>query len=227
METNNTEKGPNSFYGLFIKFISSKYIDSMVNDDLLYMNTVEYFRKIENEEIVVRSDRDEGTAAIFDPSKLIVEVDDWIQNHDKMVAADSIAQENERREREKNRQQLMALAEADIKNTDYVGAINIYRQIQDGVSKGLYFDFQMDSLLKDPQQITSKIEKCKLAFRQKNASKILKVDSINSEWSLVVQSFDSVVVANKLFLISGVVMVCCFSSAFAPASVRNSNVNSR
>ncbi len=131
--------------------------------------------------------------------------DDWVQNSRNRATADSIAQENQIREQEKNRQQLMATAEIDIKNTDYVGAINIYRQIQSGVSNGLYPDFQMDSLLKNPQLITSKIGKCKLAFRQLNASRISKVDSINSEWTLVVQSFDSMVVANKLFLISGVV----------------------
>ena len=131
--------------------------------------------------------------------------DDWVQNHYNKVAADSIAQENERREKEKERQQLMAKAEAYINNTDYIAAINIYHQIQTGVSNNFYLDFVMDSLLKDPQMIVSKIKRCKLAFRQLNASKISKVDSINSEWKLIVQSFDSLVVANKLFLISGVV----------------------
>lgn len=137
--------------------------------------------------------------------KQVSSQDDWIQNSRNRAAADSIAQENERREGEKKRQQLMAMAEADVKNTDYVGAINIYRQIQDGVSKGLYSDFQMDSLLRDPQLITSKINKCKVAFREKNASNISKVDSIDSEWALAVKRFDSIVVANKLFLVNGFV----------------------
>ena len=131
--------------------------------------------------------------------------DDWVKNARNRAVADSIAQENERLEKEKERQQLMARAEADINNTDYVAAINIYHQIQNGVSNNLYFDFQMDSLLRDPQLIVSKIARCKLAFRQKNASKISKIDSINSELALLVQRFDSMVVANKLFLVSGVV----------------------
>ncbi|MBU2895354.1 hypothetical protein [Vibrio hepatarius] len=46
-----------------IKFIDSKYVSSFVDEGLLYMNTLGYFRTYEDENLALRADEHEGLSA--------------------------------------------------------------------------------------------------------------------------------------------------------------------
>lgn len=59
---------PKKITRLFIKFTDEKYVDSIVNEGLLYMNNLEYFSNIEDE--FVRGDKDDGLAASYDSRKI-------------------------------------------------------------------------------------------------------------------------------------------------------------
>lgn len=61
---------PKQIWRLFVKFISKDYVDSLVEEGLLYMNNVEYFRKIENKDSALRGDKYEGNAFTYDSSKI-------------------------------------------------------------------------------------------------------------------------------------------------------------
>ena len=52
--------------GCFIKFMAPEYVDSFLNEGLLYMNTLEYFRTYEEEDKHLRADCYEGLAASYD-----------------------------------------------------------------------------------------------------------------------------------------------------------------
>jgi len=61
---------PKQIWRLFVKFISKDYVDSLVEEGLLYMNNVEYFRKIENKDSALRGDKYEGNAFTYESSKI-------------------------------------------------------------------------------------------------------------------------------------------------------------
>jgi len=61
---------PKQNFIFFARFISSEYVESFVSDGLLYMNNIEHFRKIDNENIALRGDIFEGLAASYDSTKV-------------------------------------------------------------------------------------------------------------------------------------------------------------
>lgn len=62
---------PKQIFRLFVKFIPEEYVDLLVEEGLLYMNNVEYFRRIQKEN-TARGDKYEGCAASYDSSKVRV-----------------------------------------------------------------------------------------------------------------------------------------------------------
>ena len=65
---------PKSIYRIFIKFISSDRVDSLVNEGLLFMNNIDYFRKIENEDVALRGDPHEGLSASYDLNEVVLKI---------------------------------------------------------------------------------------------------------------------------------------------------------
>jgi len=53
-----------------IKFMPEKYIDSFLDEGLLYMNTLHYFRTYEDSEESLRGDEHEGLSASYSPEKI-------------------------------------------------------------------------------------------------------------------------------------------------------------
>lgn len=68
------ERDPKKIYRVFIKFIKGEYSESFLDEGLLFMNTVEYFRKLENDQLGLRADKFEGLAASYDPLKVSIEI---------------------------------------------------------------------------------------------------------------------------------------------------------
>ncbi len=56
----------------FLKFTSDKHVDSLINDGLLYMNTVKYFIELESKDRDFRGDENESLTASYDPSHIKV-----------------------------------------------------------------------------------------------------------------------------------------------------------
>ncbi|WP_218060156.1 hypothetical protein, partial [Aliivibrio sp. 1S128] len=65
---------PSQFYRVLIKFMDEQYVNSFIDDGLLFMNNIEYFRKYEGEENgeLVRSDMAEGLAVSMQSEKVNV-----------------------------------------------------------------------------------------------------------------------------------------------------------
>ncbi len=58
---------PNKIHRVLIKFMNDQYVDSFVNEGLLYMNNIDYFRKYEDEDDALRGDIHEGLIASHKP----------------------------------------------------------------------------------------------------------------------------------------------------------------
>ena len=65
----------NSSFCIFFKFMKSDHVASFVNDGLLFMNNIKYFKNLKDDNGVV-GDRDEGLSAIFDSDSIEL----YIQN---------------------------------------------------------------------------------------------------------------------------------------------------
>lgn len=64
----------NNHIAFLVKFIPSEYINSLVNDGHLFMNNVEYFKALENEDIALRGDKNEGIAASYNSNDVIIKL---------------------------------------------------------------------------------------------------------------------------------------------------------
>ncbi|NOH20169.1 hypothetical protein [Vibrio cyclitrophicus] len=69
---------PNKVYRLLIKFMDEKYVDSFLNDGLLYMNNIEFFRNYEDADVALRGDRHEGLSASLKSEDVIIKIGDRI-----------------------------------------------------------------------------------------------------------------------------------------------------
>lgn len=56
---------PNKMFRVLIKFMDEGYVDSFLNDGLLFMNSIEYFRNYEDADLALRGDTHEGLAATY------------------------------------------------------------------------------------------------------------------------------------------------------------------
>tara|TARA_R110002050_G_scaffold172662_1_gene304863 strand:- start:252 stop:1010 length:759 start_codon:yes stop_codon:yes gene_type:complete len=70
----NPEKmeDPYKIFRVLIKFMDEQYVDSFLNDGLLYMNNIDYFRKYEDADVALRGDAHEGLAASYKAEELTI-----------------------------------------------------------------------------------------------------------------------------------------------------------
>ena len=66
---------PSQVVRVFVRWGTMDRVESFVKDGLLFMNTVEYFRGIENDDPAQRGDVHEGLSAIYDPARIVLEID--------------------------------------------------------------------------------------------------------------------------------------------------------
>ncbi|MDV7212717.1 hypothetical protein [Azotobacter beijerinckii] len=59
---------------LLIKFMDEQYVDSFINDGLLYMNNIQYFRDYEDGDPALRGDVHEGLSASLLPENITLEI---------------------------------------------------------------------------------------------------------------------------------------------------------
>ena len=65
---------------VLIKFMDEEHVDSFLSEGLLYMNTIEYFRKYQDDDPALRGDAHEGLAASYLPDKVNVMIGGKIIN---------------------------------------------------------------------------------------------------------------------------------------------------
>lgn len=63
---------------LLIKFMDEKHVDSFLNEGLLFMNNIKYFRDYEDNDPALRGDVDEGLAASLLPENITLELNGHI-----------------------------------------------------------------------------------------------------------------------------------------------------
>lgn len=63
---------PNKVYRFLIKFMDEAYVDSFVNEGLLYMNNINFFKEYEDIDVALRSDIHEGLAASLKADEIII-----------------------------------------------------------------------------------------------------------------------------------------------------------
>lgn len=59
---------------LLIKFMDEQYVHSFINEGLLFMNNIQYFRAYEDSDPALRGDAHEGLAASFLPENITLEI---------------------------------------------------------------------------------------------------------------------------------------------------------
>ncbi len=62
---NNHWKARYEIFRILLKFIDAQYVDSFLNEGLLFMNNVEFFRKYEDSNFDIRGDAHEGLSASY------------------------------------------------------------------------------------------------------------------------------------------------------------------
>lgn len=60
-------------YRVLIKFMDEQYVESFLNDGLLYMNNINYFRRYEDADVALRGDVHEGLVASYKAEELTIE----------------------------------------------------------------------------------------------------------------------------------------------------------
>lgn len=71
-------ENPYKIFRVLIKFMDEKYVDSFLNDGLLFMNNIDYFRNYEDTDVALRGDVHEGLAATYDAEGLRITIDDHL-----------------------------------------------------------------------------------------------------------------------------------------------------
>lgn len=65
---------PESRNRLLIKFMDEQYVHSFINEGLLFMNNIQYFRAYEDSDPALRGDAHEGLSASFLPENITLEI---------------------------------------------------------------------------------------------------------------------------------------------------------
>ncbi|GIU52089.1 hypothetical protein TUM4438_43870 [Shewanella sairae] len=65
---------PSSRNRVLLKFMDEQYVDSFINEGLLFMNNVQFFREYEDEDPALRGDSYEGLAASWLPSEVVLTI---------------------------------------------------------------------------------------------------------------------------------------------------------
>jgi len=66
---------PYKAFRILIKFMDESRVDSFVNEGLLYMNNIGYFREYEDSDIALRADVDEGLLASYQSDAVSIHID--------------------------------------------------------------------------------------------------------------------------------------------------------
>lgn len=69
---------PNKIYRVLIKFMEEQFVDSFMNDGLLFMNNIDYFSKYEDADIAVRGDVYEGLAASYNADEVTIKIGEHV-----------------------------------------------------------------------------------------------------------------------------------------------------
>ena len=69
---------PYKIFRVLIKFMDEVYVDSFLNDGLLFMNNIDYFRSYEDADVALRGDIHEGLAATYKAEGLIITLGDHV-----------------------------------------------------------------------------------------------------------------------------------------------------
>lgn len=77
---------PYKIFRVLLKFMNEEYIDSFMNDGLLYMNNIDYFRKYDDPDESLRGDEHEGLSASYSPELATIH----IGNHEVVGAVGKI-----------------------------------------------------------------------------------------------------------------------------------------
>ncbi|MFQ2364285.1 hypothetical protein [Aeromonas dhakensis] len=65
-------------FRILIKFMDEKYVASFLNDGLLFMNNIHYFRNYEDANVALRGDMHEGLAATYNAESLTITFGDHV-----------------------------------------------------------------------------------------------------------------------------------------------------
>jgi len=97
---------------VLIKFMDEQYVDTFINEGLLYMNTVQYFREYEDNDPALRGDEKEGLRSSFLPEKISFEING-------RVLSDLVGKIEVRDKHQNNTNiySMTMISENDIKNT--------------------------------------------------------------------------------------------------------------
>ena len=63
---------PYKIFCALIKFMDEEYVDSFLNEGLLFMNNIDYFRSYEDADVALRGDVHEGLAATYKAEELTI-----------------------------------------------------------------------------------------------------------------------------------------------------------
>lgn len=63
---------PYKIFRVLIKFMDEQYVDSFLNEGLLFMNNIDYFRSYEDADVALRGDDHEGLAASYKAQELTI-----------------------------------------------------------------------------------------------------------------------------------------------------------
>lgn len=69
---------PYKIFRVLIKFMDEQYVKSFLNDGLLYMNNINYFRSYEDADVALRGDVHEGLAATYKAEGLTIKFGDHL-----------------------------------------------------------------------------------------------------------------------------------------------------
>ena len=69
---------PYKIFRVLIKFMDEQYVDSFLNDGLLFMNNIDYFRSYEDADVALRGDIHEGLAATYKAEGLTITLGDHV-----------------------------------------------------------------------------------------------------------------------------------------------------
>ncbi|WGO98134.1 hypothetical protein QFX18_19185 [Saccharophagus degradans] len=69
---------PYKIFRVLIKFMDEKYVDSFLNDGLLFMNNIDFFRNYEDADVALRGDLHEGLAASYKAEGLTIAFGDHV-----------------------------------------------------------------------------------------------------------------------------------------------------
>ncbi|WP_215396304.1 hypothetical protein [Rheinheimera oceanensis] len=69
---------PYEIFRVLIKFMDERYVDSFLNDGLLFMNNIDYFRSYEDADVALRGDIHEGLAASYKAEGLTISLGDHV-----------------------------------------------------------------------------------------------------------------------------------------------------